>query len=617
MRALLRKELREHWLVLTCMWVFAALTLLALQVQSNEKGSPMTAYHGMVFGFAPLLALLLASRLVVREYNGRTQLFLETLPISRSQVLATKWGLGAALLLLTLTLSFGVTLLAARSQVSLNQHYIGLVAIRSMTFLLFIHALAFAIGLTGRYRFLLWALLVGCAMYAMQSGQMPVEQWPPFHLVRESMIYERLQLPLREVLLTALFTAGLLGASFALALGAEGSFVVALSRRMAAREKATVTVVIIALISCISVLEARKEKPLFVLAGSQHSKGKPDVAVALNLNPPTELALAEQLSGDLRSMTGYLAIVPGAGLSLMPDETLDGGVFQRATLPRADGVVLRAAFASAQFDNDGLRAYALSEWLRWHSFDQAASEERRWLLDGFAQWSIAQALPQRQQQLALRAALAARLLRERHLSVEQALGQWFTAREQLGGCLADALAWDLVSTLHARLGEPGFQAFARAALAEHRSREAWGRWSRPSLAEQLALAHAPDLPTLARQVEGGRGGQAARFAAALDALGLAPIRFKAAPMAGGGAFEVAYQVGAPGAAAAPFAVRYVELKPWDGELAEESLARVDATANGVLPASFARGTRLFTAVERRIDSLGCTARLAAQRWELK
>jgi hypothetical protein len=80
---------------------------------------------------------------------------------------------------------------------------------------------------------------------------------------------------------------------------------------------------------------------------------------------------------------------------------------------------------------------------------------------------------------------------------------------------------------------------------------------------------------------------------------------------------VHYLVGEAGAEQAPFSVRYAELGPWEAALSAEALARADATRSGVLPASFARGTRLFTAVERHQALLGCSVRLAAQRWEVK
>ncbi|MEO7576740.1 MAG: hypothetical protein ABIT83_03915, partial [Massilia sp.] len=73
---------------------------------------------------------------------------------------------------------------------------------------------------------------------------------------------------------------------------------------------------------------------------------------------------------------------------------------------------------------------------------------------------------------------------------------------------------------------------------------------------------------------------------------------------------------AAGTVAPPFAVRYFELNPWDSELAEEQPERVDARGPGVLPATFAAGTRLYTAVEQYVPALACTVRLSARRWAL-
>jgi hypothetical protein len=64
-------------------------------------------------------------------------------------------------------------------------------------------------------------------------------------------------------------------------------------------------------------------------------------------------------------------------------------------------------------------------------------------------------------------------------------------------------------------------------------------------------------------------------------------------------------------------VRYLRIGPWDGELARASMERVDATAPGVLPASFPRGERVFTAVEMYSPQLQCTLRLGARRWQVQ
>jgi ABC-type transport system involved in multi-copper enzyme maturation permease subunit len=617
MHALLRKELREHRWVLLGMSVVLALLQLSMLLAAESRGSPMVAYQVSVTLFAPLMALLLANRLVVREYMGRTQLFLETLPVNRAQVLALKWLLGAALLLLAMAVCFGVTLLVARGRVVLTPHYMALVAIRSTSFIFLAYALAFAIGLTGRYRHVIWIVLIACVSIANVTGQLSIGQWPPFYLVQETMVYERLQLPLRAVLITCGVAVALVAATFALALSAQGSLVVALSRRMTPREKSGVTIGMLLLIMAFGVIESRKPKPAFALQDAVRSEGGPAVAVGRVDDPSEALKLANLLSSDLARLQTFLALPEPPALAALPDDALDGDVFQRAALPNADGVVVRAAFTNSQFDRAGFRAYALASWMRWHSRERAAMEERRWVLDGAAQWLVARDLPQQQEILALRAAFAARLLQARGRDAGSAVRQWLTVSEELGTCLSDALAWRMVSALAQQMGEQRFQGLARAVLAVRPPDDARASLFEPSFAQILAQAQAPDRATLAQQFNRLFSAEQARLASTLDQIAMPKVSFAARRM-DGSTYEVHYQVGnGPGTTALPFSVRYVELGPWDSEIQAELLARVDTTRSGVLPASFARGTRLFTAVERPEALLNCSVRLAAQRWEIK
>ncbi len=616
MRALFYKEWREHRWVLLALLVLLALAQTVALLGADKMGSPMIAYQQVVALMAPLTALVLANRLVVREYIGRTQLFLETLPVSRSQVLAGKWLLGIAVLLLAMAACLGATLFFARGQVLLTPHYVGLVAIRSASFVFFCHALVFLVGLTGRYRYIVWALLLLCTIMADKTGQAAAANWPPFYLVQQSMVYEKLALPLREVLITCAIAAALVAATFVSALSAEGSLVVALSRRMRPREKSAVTIGFLALAMAGTVIEARKPKPPFELARAVRSAGGPPVAVGMAGPGDAAQALADALSSDLARMQAFLALPKPPALTALPDDALDGDAFQRAALPNADGVVVRAAFTNSAFDREGFRAYALASWLQWHSRGKAAEEDRRWLLDGAAQWLVARDLPQQQEKLALRAAFGARLLQARPGGARRAVHEWLGVREELGPCLADALAWRMVAWLAQDMGQARFQALARSVLGERPPDDARASLFAPDFPELLAHSGAPDQATLARRFHELFGAEDTRLAPTLDRIALPRASFSAQRMAGK-TFEVHYRLGPANEEAAPFAVLYVALGPWDGEIRPESLARVDSTRAGVLPASFARGTRLFTAMERREALLGCSARLAAQRWEVK
>ncbi|MBD8528943.1 MULTISPECIES: ABC transporter permease subunit [unclassified Massilia] len=616
MRALLYKEWREHRWVLLAMLLLLALAQAGALRAAGMMGSPMVAYQKIVVLMAPLLALVLASRLVVREYMGRTQLFLETLPVSRTQVLAVKWLLGGALLLLSMAACLSATLLVARGQVVLTPHYVAMVAIRSASFVFFAYALAFAVGLTGRYRYVIWGLLFVCTVTANATGQLAIENWAPFYLVQESMVYERQTLPLPAVLVTCAIGAALVAATLVLALAAEGSLVVALSRRMRPREKSAVTIGFLALLMAFTVIETRKPKPPFELAHAVRSARGPAVAVGLAGSADGAQQLADALASDLARMQAFLGLRNPPALTALPDDALDGDAFQRAVLPNADGVVVRAAFTDSAFDSAGFRAYALASWMQWHSRERAAEEERRWLLDGTAQWLVARDLPQQQEKLALRAAFAARLLQARPDGARRALNAWLGVREELGPCLADALAWRMVGSLAQHMGEPRFQALARSVLAERPPGDARASLLAPGFATLLARHGAPDQGILTQQFTQVFGAEQARLADTLDRIAIPQVYFSAQRMAGK-AFEVHYRLGPAAGEVAPFSVLYLALGPWDGEIRPESLARVDSTRAGVLPASFARGTRLFTAVERREPLLGCSVRLAARRWEVK
>jgi hypothetical protein len=616
MRALLYKELREHrWVLLAMLLLLALAQALALR-GAGMLGSPMVAYQKILVMMAPLMALVLANRLVVREYMGRTQLFLETLPVSRTQVLAIKWLLGFAVLLLAMAACFGAALLIARGKVLLTPHYVAMVAIRSASFVFLSYALAFAVGLTGRYRHVIWGWLFVCVASANATGQADIANWPPFYLVQEAMVYERLTLPLPALLITCALAAALVAATFALALSAEGSLVVALSRRMSSREKSGVTISFLAVLMAFTVIEARKPKPPFQLAQAVRSASGPAVAVGIAGPPAQAQQLANALSSDLARMQQFLGLRSPPALTALPDDALDGDAFQRAALPNADGVVVRAAFNNSAFDGEGFRAYALASWMQWHSRGHAAEEDRRWLLDGAAQWLVARDLPQQQEKLALRAAFAARLLQARPGGARHALHAWLSVREELGPCLADALAWRMVASLAQHMGEPRFQALSRSVLAERPPGDARASLFDPGFAGLLAQHGAPDQAMLAQQFDQLFGAEQARMAGTLGPIALPQARFTAQRMAGN-SYEVHYQLGPSAGDAAPFSVLYVALGPWDGEIPAEALARVDSIRAGVLPASFARGTRLFTAVERREPLLGCSVRLAGRRWEVK
>ena len=618
MRPLVLKELREHRWVLLALWLSSAIGLAGLLHAAKDEGSSLVAFRSLILLLGGLSILTLANRLVVREYTGRTQLFLETLPVSRAQVVAVKWLTGAVLLAIPMAAGFAVTLQVASAQVVLTSRFIQLIVVRGGAFLLFGYSLAFFIALTGRYRYVLWGALILGAFAVNTYAQFPFEQWSPIALVSKSMVFERLELPVADLMITWLVTALLIVATFILSLASEGSLVLALSQRMSPRERVVVTVAVISLVSLLGQLDARKPKPAFTLHNAITSgAGASQVAIARagKVTDPTARLLADKMSSDLQELQSYLSLSVLPGMFVLPDASIDSDVFSRAALPSSDGVVLRAAISAEHFDQEEFRAYAVEQVLEWYTHDRAQQENRRWLLDGFTQWWIARASSTRQDQLTQRAALAARMLHFESTRLDAQLRDWLMVREQLGDCLSDALAWRAVALLVEELGPDRFRRLTTMLFGKHLPDDARAPFLESSFNNAWRHADAPALPTFAEGLRAALQADQAGAAALPNAIVQEPVVFQAATMRGR-AFEVHYRLGAINATNPPFAVRYAVIGPWQPEMDRESLARVDATRSGVLPQSFQRGAILFAAIELRDTHLACTLRLGARRWEL-
>ena len=174
MRALLRKEWREHRWFLLCLYLTGGVLLGGFWIEARNTISPLTSWHELVEKFGTLAAVLVANRFVMREYGARTQLFLEALPIGRGAVLATKWLAGWSALMLFFVPAFGIVLFAARDRVYLGSGLPVAIALRSIVYLLFLYAGAFAVALTLRLRFVVWGVLLLCMVTLDGRMQLPM-----------------------------------------------------------------------------------------------------------------------------------------------------------------------------------------------------------------------------------------------------------------------------------------------------------------------------------------------------------------------------------------------------------------------------------------------------------
>ncbi|PQP00805.1 hypothetical protein C5614_04380 [Massilia phosphatilytica] len=607
MTALLRKEWIEHRLFLLGLYVGGAVVLGMVWIVARQDVTPLRAWDMLLTIYGALAAILLSNRLVMREYGTGTQLFLEALPVGRGQVLAVKWLGGWIALLLFFGPAFGLVLWGAREHVYLGGGLPGAIALRSGVYLLFVYAGAFAIALTLRLRFVVWGVLFLCVVLLDQQLQLPLREWPPLVLVRGDMVMET-RLPWHELAITAALAAGLAAASLLLAFAARGALPVVLARPLSARARTLVAFVLAGVAGLSTLMEHRAAPPPFHLQQAVSSRSGPAVHVGWqgDVAGVAPAQLAERIAVDLAALRAWLGLGPLSQLSLVPDawREPDEITFAQGSTRH---LVIRAALGAPDLSLPQLQEVARAAHIVDQSPVQGWREDRSWLVWGFTGWWGAQQDRERRVLLQRRAAAAARLLATHGMDTRAALARPDTMDELLGDCLAAALSWRAVQTLHERLGPERFRNLMQAALAGPGADDVRALVEARPSARLLAQAGLP-LADLARAVDEA-------LAPAQDEALPAPaaLRVAAVPQAGAMA-ALRYRVTDP--APDGLSVRYKLLRPAESGVDPLTTLWAGGAASGVLPATFAGGTRVFVMADAPAPALGCRYRLGAVRVEL-
>jgi hypothetical protein len=603
MMALARKEWREHWRFVLLLHLIGSVIFILLWIIGKSAVSPLVALRSQIVMFGTLAAIMLANRLVMREYGLGTQLFLEVLPISRGTVLLTKWLAGWCGLMLFFVPAFCVALYAVRDQVYLRADLVGIVVLRSIVYLLFVYAGAFAIALTLRFRFVVWGLLFLLVVTLSSRVQLPMVEWPPFLVAGEAMALLGAPPPWRELAITAGLAVGLTGVALMLAVSMRGALAVVLARRMSARARTLMAFAFGVVGAMSTLLDKRVPPPPFRLEQAVSSQADPVVRVGWmgDVGGLPAARLAAQMSSDLAAMRTWLGLRPLAPVSLVPDAWREA---HEISFEHASGnqLVVRAALGAPELALSQLRETVRIAELLDQSPAYAWREDRTWLLRGFSAWWEAERIEGYAALLRRRADFASRLLRAYGLDDETALRKAETTEELLGECLSAAFDWHAVQTLHDHLGADRYRTLMRAALGQ------------PSGDDARSLVRVSDTADLLEQ-EGLPLHRLALAMRQLPSQGPSPapppgLRVQAAQLADT-MFELRYRI--TGAAPPGLAVRYKALRPAEPFVNSAQTYWAGTQTSGVLPASFFAGTRVFVMAEAFDPGLGCRYRLGAVR----
>lgn len=600
-RALLRKELSEHGAVLVVTGLLAAVMLVALLVQAERSlGGRFVGLVRFSMLFGLLIPVVLANRLLAREYGSRTQLFLETLPIGRARTFVTKWLLGCVLTLLAAGLAWLATLRAIRrtEMLSIEDAFGPLLAVS--TFWLTSWCFASMAAMLGRYRYVVWALAV-LMFFVLAEAGVGLNEMPVLRLLGNDVQMAR-GLPDGSAFAVALAIAlvSLAGAA-ALALVGSGAMSGALARRMTARERVFVLVGLTAAATLSSLLERKPELPPFEITEGERVDGRfanVGVLPTADLGAAAARDLALTLADDVDALVAALSQKARPSIFVLPRQGLDRYSMQRASMSGSEGIVIRMA---PDAPRDRVRALVAHAVIADATHIRALRDDRHVLLDGLsAYWALRDDEPGREL-WRLRAAAVARPLQDVDLT------RWAETMETLGECVSLAVSFAVFETLVERLGPEGALALQRDVFrTPHEDvRVLFERKPAALLAESgldwAALAEHTEA-SLDRVRERSRAVLAARPTIA------ASIAQRSSP---GRGTEIEVRLDG----ADRFTVHYARLRPWAGAVGETP--RLDARGGRiVLPLSPTRGDRVFVAVEIDDPILDCPVRVAVERVEI-
>lgn len=461
--ALTLKDLAQHGWAIGVLALFLPLAwgVLILAV----LGTPTTvtyfeAHLGFTRVFVTLTAIILGNRLVVAEYHGRTQLYLESLPIGRFDVVVVKWLVGAAVVLAVALTSLVATAAVAASREPIELPHVTLIAARTVLFALVTWSYFFVMGFLGRARIPIY-LATGVALGLLANAtDLELTRFGPFAMVTQDMVLERSRWPVPEMLVTLAITVGLVALAAALASLREGSLAETLAKPMSQREKVAIGIAAVAILVAWGKLDPPDQREPFDF---------PDDHVARSTTLPIEAyyaddalradgeALVARLERELpplRDALGWDALPP---VHVMMSERLDGTTIEPVAVGEDDGVAVRARFVRGpEWDEDAFVGEIVGLVIDDHTDGRSYWEPYGWLRDGLAEhW------PHRDRELP-RATVLRALFATRDRGVDPArLRRWDLWREREGFEATEALAATGVRALIEARGRDAVMALAR------------------------------------------------------------------------------------------------------------------------------------------------------------
>jgi len=628
-KALFRKELRQHWpalLLLALLTMSGYSLIIAGAFLRGESGSVFESLRFFLIMIVVLAGLVLCHRLVVVEYAAKTQLFLEALPVSRWRMVAAKHVLGLMVMMGIVALALTIACALGWRQEALTLRFIAILAFRGVSAAVCAYNFFFMMGFLGRYRLAMYLAAALALMVVIEFTNLEPTHFGPLALLDERFAYENQHYPGQALRATWVLSVVCLAVAFLLALTREGGVAALLAEKMSHREKVFIAALLVGVLFAVSVLEEKKRRAPFDLHDAVTESGPGITAkVASGSGSAEEDArpLARHVADELSSAREYLGLRELPPVFITRRRDLDPLRYERGELEEASGVHVQANFSSPDFRRDQFTAWLLREALITHTDGRTKLEPKMWVLDGFVLYAAtrerAGAPLAQDKALALRALYGV----EAGFALED-LRRWHSFRERVGGEIAAGVAWSGLKTLARRTSPDRAQQFIRSVLAAevpkdlrallHERATPMGRMLQSEVGltpEQFWLLWQEELAA-ARRTLATELAQLPRLSGQIEFRNLSPDSRQA---------QYRVLIEPPPPAGTRYSLLYAELPVFDEEVAPQLLRREQSPYPGKtqreLPDSLTRGTRLYWSFELDVPALGCAVVSGWKREEIR
>lgn len=467
---LLRKDLREHSLTFILLFI-GFLCAVGLSLLSNSTAvfsvSPLEVVRASVTWIIPLIAFIVGNGLIVREYLGRTRLFVEALPVGRRTPFLLKFLLGWLYLSTLAVVCVIIAFIAAQSTDIVDTRYFLLINVKTLSLVLLIWSVVFCLSFCGKLRLALYFILIGLIIFLLNNPSFDPLRLGPFALLDQQLFtFERSVFPWSDIAETIALALVFILIAWLLVSLNEGSVAEMLAKPLSRRDYAGLGIFIVGGLLVLGTVAEKwiQETDVFA-SGDVVTWNDPPVSVLyVEGHRDTSQALLDELVQVLTALQVELGMAQLPRVQVSLDPTLS----PREIDYRGNRSVLVTAnfIDSDEFHRSTLRAVVIHQVLQVITNKRAQFEPTHWLLDGLSRWWSEHrvAAPAQDNGIEL---LARAVHSERNLAADiNLMKHWQQIAEQESYPSSEALAYSMVDFLVAEMGEEVVLDLARAWLTK-------------------------------------------------------------------------------------------------------------------------------------------------------